>query len=449
VANPLGIFLSRLDPGDRRFIKRICTFLAILFILSIVAIYFVSKPELEKPEQADEIPNIALGSDSLPADLADLPPMPDVPEHMDAELSETNAKGDDPFADDFDAAAHLQLMRQNSKEYNYQMAYRHGVRIIGNLMDNPELTAEWGHILLEAGKPEKAVEALQKLDSKGSIKSDAIADLALALHRSGDTEGAIQLLDDKLKGKNDVDLLVTKAAIIGEHPDTNKRVAAEAIFRSALKKNASLPNVNYWYSKYLMDRGDYKNSKVYAERALNAKPNEARYITRLGMAEFYLKNDSRAEELYKISLKINPYDYNAWFNLGELYLSKANESSNVKDVRKNTYKALEAYKESIKYDSLHTKAHYRIGLISNGNGAYKEAINYLAITLNKLPNDIPTLQQLSVANLQLGYATIADPEISDSLISVAKGYLNKILELDPFNKIAAKLKEEIEKKGEK
>ncbi len=222
-----------------------------------------------------------------------------------------------------------------------------------------------------------------------------------------------------------MNLLVTKAAIIGEHPDTNRRVAAEAIFKSALRKDASLPNVNYWYSRYLMQRGDYQSSRTYAERALKAKPNEARFITRLGMAEFYLKNDARAEELYNISLRINPFDYNAWFSLGELYLSKANESSYVQDVRKNTRKALESYLKAIEYDSLHIKSHYRIGLILNGNGGHKEAIRHLMVALEKMPNDIPIMQQLSVAYLQLG----------DTANST--GYLDKILQLDPFNKIAA------------
>jgi tetratricopeptide (TPR) repeat protein len=391
--------------------------------LSGAAIYFYTYYKQEHAEQVDSEPEALVDFDSAAANL-DLPPAPEVPEHMDAEIPVVSAK-DDPFASDFDGLAHLQLMRQNSKEYNYQMAYRHGVRIIGYLLDNPDLAAEWGHILLEAGKPQDAVSVLQKLDSKNSIKDNAVIDLAFALHRSGETENAIQLLDDKLKGKSNVDLLATKAAILGEHPDTNKRVAAEAIFKSALKKDASLPNVNYWYSRYLMQRGDYQKSKNYAEMALKVKPNEARYITRLGMAEFYLKNDSKAEELYRISLKINPYDYNAWFNLGELYLSKANESISVQDVRKNTRSALESYLKALEYDSLHTKAHYRIGLILNGNGGYKEAISHLMVALEKTPNDIPIMQQLSVAYLQIG----------DTASSV--NYLDKILQIDPFNKIAA------------
>ena len=426
MANPLGIFFSRLAPEDRRFIERVCIFLIILFLLSGVALYFYTYHKQESTEQTDNGLKVSIdsNSDSTAVNLADLPAAPELPEHMDAEMPMASTK-DDPFANDFDGVAHLQLMRQNSKENNFQMAYRHGVRIIGYLLDNPDLTAEWGHILLEAGRPQDAVTVLQKLDAKGSMKNDAAVDLALALHRSGETEGAIQLLDDKLKGKSDVNLLATKAAIIGEHPDTTKRAGAEAIFKSALRKDASMPIVNYWYSRYLMQRGDFQSSKIYAERALKAKPNEARYITRLGMAEFYLKNDSRAEELYNISLKINPYDYNAWFSLGELYLSKANESSYVQDVRKNTRKALESYLKAIEYDSLHIKSHYRIGLILNGNGGHKEAIRHLMIALEKMPNDVPIMQRLSVAYLQLG----------DTANST--GYLDKILQLDPFNKIAA------------
>jgi len=421
VANPLGIFLSRLALEDRRFIERVCIFLIILFILSGVILYLYTYFQNEEAEPADD--GLDTLMDSATTD-SELPPAPEMPEHMDAETPITSAK-DDPFANDFDGLAHLQLMRQNSKEYNYQMAYRHGVKIISYLLDEPELAAEWAHILLEAGKPQDAISVLQKLDSKNSIKNDAVVDLAFALHRSGDTDGAIQLLDDKLKSNSDVNLLATKAAIMGEYPDTNKRVDAEAIFKSAFKKSASLPNVNYWYSRYLMQKGDYQSSKNYAELALKAKPNEPRYITRLGMAEFYLKNDSRAEELYKIALKINPYDYNAWFNLGELYLSKANESISASDVKQNTRKALESYLKSIENDSLHIKAHYRIGLILNGNGGYKEAIKHLMIALEKMPNDIPVMQQLSVAYLQIG----------DTTNSI--GYLDKILQLDPFNKIAA------------
>jgi tetratricopeptide (TPR) repeat protein len=422
VANPLGIFFSRLALEDRQFIKRICIFLVLLFILSGVILYLYTYYESEKVEDINDELDILI--DSIATD-SDLPPAPEVPEHIDAEQLPDEDLKEDPLTSDFDGQAHFQLMEQNVKEYNYQMAYRHGARILSYLLEKPEWAAEWGHILLESGRPQDAVSVLQKLDSKNQIKNDAIMDLAFAMHRSGDTDDALQFLDDKLKGSKNANLLAAKAAIIGEHPDTNKHVGAESIFKNALGMDASLPNANYWYSRYLMQKGDYQSSKNHAERALKVKPNEPRYIARLGMAEFYLKNDSKAEELYKKALKINPYDYNVWFNLGELYLSKANESIYISDVRQKTRQALESYIKAIENDSLHAKAHYRIGLILNGNGGYKEAIMHLTIASEKMPNNIPIMQQLSVAYLQIG----------DTANSI--DYLNKILQIDPFNKIAA------------
>jgi tetratricopeptide (TPR) repeat protein len=422
MANPLSIFFSRLALEDRRFIKRVCVFLIVLFILSGVVLYFYAYFESENMEQIDD--ELDISTDSILAAFDSLPTL-DVPEHIDAEQLADEGLKDDPLANDFDGQAHFQLMRQKAKEYNYQMAYRHGARVLSYLLEKSELAAEWGHILLEAGKPQDAVSVLQKLNSNNTIKNDGIVDLAFAMHRSGETDNAILFLDDKLKSNGDASLLATKAAIIGEHPDTNRRVTAESIFKSALKRDASLPNLNYWYSRYLMQKGDYQSSKNHVEQALKTKPNEPRYIARLGMAEFYLKNDSKAEELYKKALKINPYDYNVWFNLGELYLSEANESSSIPDVRQKNHSALESYLKAIENDSLHIKAHYRIGIILNGNGGYKEAIGHLMMALEKMPNDIPIMQQLSVAHLQIG----------DTASSI--DYLDKILQIDPFNKIAA------------
>ena len=411
MANPLGIFFSRLAPEEKRFIKRIIFFSIILLIVSVLAVFLYTYYKEEKTKQPEHsealMDSIIAAFDTLPG--------PEVPEHIEEELSPEDSKN--PFAEDFDVQAHLELMRQNVKNYNYQMAYKHGFRIVGYLQDSSELAAEWGHILLEVGKPQDAVYVLQK--------TDAAVDLALAMHRSGDTENAIQFLNDKLKNNNDVNLLVIKAAIIGEHPDTTKRAAADLLFKAALKSKPSLPAANYQYGRFLMERGNYLNSKTYLERALKAKPDDPRYIARLGMAEFYLKHDSQAESLYKKALKINPRDYNTWFNLGELYLTKANESSYPPEIRQKTEEALVSYLKAIENDSLYAKAHYRVGLISNGNGAYKEAIKHLTLALEKMPDDVPSMQQMTVAYMQLGDT------------AKAIDYLNGILQIDPFNKIAA------------
>jgi tetratricopeptide (TPR) repeat protein len=249
--------------------------------------------------------------------------------------------------------------------------------------------------------------------------------MAFALHRSGNTEGAINFLDNAIKNSNDLNLNAAKAAIISEHPDMAERAAADSIFKNVLKSKPLLPYANYQYGRLLMQKGDYQNSKIYLEHAVKAMPDEPRYIARLGMAEFYLKRDASAETLYRKALKINPYDYNTWFNLGELYLSKANESGYIPEIRNKTRMALESYLKTIENDSLHANAHYRIGLILNGNGGHKEAILHLSIALEKMPGNIPTLQQLSSAYMHLG----------DTAKSIR--YLKDILRIDPFDKIAA------------
>jgi tetratricopeptide (TPR) repeat protein len=372
----------------------------------------------ETPEKAPEET-----SQAAPQDTSQEAPQAEPQAALQAE-PQASEKSFNVSYNSFDEQAHYQLMKQNAKEYNYRQAHKHGLRIERYLLGNSERIAEWGHILLEAGMPQEARAVLQRLSSGDSMSSEATTDLAFAMHRSGSSEEAIQFLDSKNDAKN-IDIITAKAAIAGEHSDTTKRAAAEPLFKQALKINSNAPDANYYYGRYLMQRGDFKNSKFYLERAVKARPDEPRYVARLGMAEFYLKKDLNAENLYKKSLSINPYDYNTWFNLGELYLSQANESNHVPEVRRKIRMALEAYLKTVELESKHANAHSRIGLILNGNGEYAEAIKHLNIALEKMPRDILIMQQLSSAYLYM----------QDTARSI--DFLERILRIDPFNKIAA------------
>jgi tetratricopeptide (TPR) repeat protein len=417
VANPLGIFFSRLAPEDKQFIKKIGISLIVLLVLSALGWYIYvnfAKEQAEKKLAGEqtEFPDLASFDTIL------------VPEIQSSEEQPSDAaQKTEGFASSFDEQAHLQLMRQNANQYNYKVAHSHGARIAGFLLADSKRRAEWGRILLRVGKPHEAVSVLQRIALEDIVETEVAIDMAFAMLRSGNADGAIEFLDEKIKSSNDLDLLAAKAAIIGEHPDVKSRAAAEPIFLKSVRNNS--PNANYWYGRFLMKRGDFNKSKTYLERAVKIKPNEPHYIARLGMAEFYLKRDSNAEVLYKKALNINPYDHNTWFNLGELYLSLANESARSQDARQRTHRALESYMRSISIDSLHPMANYRIGLILNGNAQHKEAINHLNIALEKMPEDIPVMQQLSSAYIKIG----------DTTTSV--NYLNTILQLDPFNRIAA------------
>ena len=357
--------------------------------------------------------------------LLDMPEAPVVPDFEEFHSDTVPTPISAPIEENFDVMAHLELMRQNVGKYNYTLAHKHGARIVSSLLANPEYIAEWGQILLEAGKPQEAVSVLQRITDEATVKSDVAINMAFAMLYSKNADGAIEFLDKQISTNKDVDLIAAKASIISEHPDVKKRNDAERVFAIYTGGKVVSPRADYFYGRFLMQRGDFQKSKMYLERALKAKPSEPRYIARLGMAEFQLKQDSKAETLYKQALKINPYDYNTWFNLGELYLSLANESSDNSNIRKKVAQALESYLIAIRNDSLHTSANYRVGLILNGNGQHKEAIPHLNIALEKTDEKIPVMQQLSAAYMSLG----------DTTRSVA--YLENILQIDPFNKIAA------------
>ena len=428
---------SKLAPEDKRFVMKMGFFLFFLLLLSGGALYYYTElksenklPDLSKySETFSDVFGDLGAKDSTPAEPVDhfeLPPAPEVPEfveHSPEDLHENEALG--PLEDDFDIQAHLQLMRQNVLSYNYKQAYKHGTRITAHLLASPSLSEEWGHVLLEAGLPREAVSILNKVNAKDSLKSEGVIDLAIAMFRSRNSDEALEFLDGKLKGERNANFMAIKAAITGEHIDTTRRASADSLFRLALKMSSSLPAANYYYSRYLMQRGNFQLSKSYSEAAVKAKPNEPRYVARLGMAEFYLKQDAKAEEHYKKALQLNPHDYNTWFNFGELYLSQANESNSAAQIKDKTRKALEMYLETVSREPLHANAHFRIGLILNGNGGHGEAIQHLNTALEKMPNNIPVMQQLSSAHLHL----------QDTARSVI--FLERILRIDPFNKIAA------------
>jgi len=399
VANPLGIFSSRLAPEEKRFIKRVGVSLFALILISEVLLYFYTKYEMKDNvmEQAKETETL----DETKIEVFDSDTIEDI---------------EPPSLHNFSEPATQATSAKTSTMYEIARLF----------LENPKLAARLGHLLLEAGYTDEAVSVLQNGVPPDLASVPVLVDLAYGHFYSKNFETALSELDTALgKYPDNADLLTAKAAITGLQPDTNQRSKAEDMFKAILKKNSKSAEANYQYGRYIMQIGDFKKSKEYLEKAVNSEPYNPRYIARLGMAEFYLKQDSKAEELYKQALKINPYDYNTWYNLGELYFSQANESSNANAFKQKIRDAMESYLKTLENDSLHANAHFRIGVILNGNSNYKEAIKHLSITLEKIPRNIPSMQQLSSAYLKLG----------DTTKSI--NYLNEILEIDPFNKIAA------------
>jgi len=360
----------------------------------------------------------------------ELPPPPVIPEGIEekAESTTDSAKAAAPaaFAESTESTEPNETAETDMDFQAEEPTKEVSIQgITGMFLENPKLAARVGHLLLEAGYPDEAVYILKNGISLSSAPTSVLVDLAYGYFYSKRVETALNELEAALsKYPNSLDLLTAKASITAQNPDTTQRSKANDMFKAILKKNSEWAETNYQYGRYIMQKGDFKKSQEYLEKAVKAEPYNSRYLARLGMAEFYLKRDSNAEDLYKKALKINPYDCNTWFNLGELYLSEANESGYIPDVRKKTKNALEAYLKAIDLDSLHAYANYRIGIILNANGGNKEAIRHFTTALEKMPGNTSVMMQLGSAYMQLG--------------DTAKyiDYLNNILQIDPFDKVA-------------
>jgi len=440
VANPLGIFFSRLAPEDKRFVRKICVFLILMLLVSGGLLYLYSHYGKEAKQKIEEIAQkYDINIPWLDTLAFELPPPPVIPEGVEeksenltgstestrstetTESTEKNTETTESTGSTETAGSGIDF--QSTEESESSMSIQ---GISAMFFENPRLAARLGHLLLEAGYPAEAVYVLRNGVSLNSAPIPVLLDLAYGYFYSKRFETALNGLESALsKYPNNIDLLTAKAAISGQNPDTNQRSGAESMFRDILKKNPEAAEANYQYGRFIMQRGDFKKSQGYLEKAVKIEPYNSRYLARLGMAEFYLKRDSDAENLYKRALKINPYDGNTWFNLGELYLSKANESGYTFEVRNKTKSALEAYLRTIELDSLHADAHYRIGIILNANGGFKEAIRHLTIALEKMPENTAVMMQLGSAYMQLG----------DTAKYIS--YLNNVLRIDPFDRVAA------------
>jgi tetratricopeptide (TPR) repeat protein len=156
---------------------------------------------------------------------------------------------------------------------------------------------------------------------------------------------------------------------------------------------------------------------------VSQEPGNAKALGQLGMAQYHLGRLKEAEQSFKAELAINPSDYNTWYNLGELHLVYANGETQSGTVQARRADGMECYLKALELNPDHAQAHYRVGVLLNGNGQYKEAIRHLEAALKTDSRHVPTLVQLSLAYENL------------KQLERARSYLNKAFELDPLNKI--------------
>lgn len=185
----------------------------------------------------------------------------------------------------------------------------------------------------------------------------------------------------------------------------------------------------YQFGRKSQLEGNYKDAEIQFRKVLKREPKHAKAHGQLGTALYHLQRNAEARKEFETALALNPKDYNTWFNLGELHLAVAAGQASPTRIRTLRTEAMTCYLKAVEWNPDHAEAHYRAGVILNGNGQFKEAIRHLEASLKADSRHVPTLIQLAVA-----YENLKKPVR-------AKGFLEKALELDPTDRIVlSKLK---------
>lgn len=426
---------------DRRLIRLmgiICGGLLVLTLVALTAILLIMPPEEPGPKQAFTTPDT---EQPQKAETPDIRPIPEAsakagtPE-MKAESIATVAPGEEKEREvipdlklqPLDITAHREIIEIYSNQREYGRVLPHIERIAPRFKEDLQFQSNAGEAYLKSGMPQKAVEHFNRALKLSPNDPKIAADLGLSLFRSQQPEPALKGIRKHLqKHPGDATLKTVLASMLGELDSSSTE--ADELFKEVIQENPDYTEAYYQYARKQINQGNFGHAHRLLETAVKQEPLSARIRARFGMVLFYLKRDKAAEREYRTALALNKRDYNTWFNLGELYLTYSHESFKPKVIQSENRKALTCFLNTVAIDRNHPSGHYKIGLLLNNNRQFKEAIHHLEIAKSGMPEDIPTLLQLSIAWEALGY-------LNTSLELLTSAY-----ELDPFNRVvAAKLR---------
>lgn len=410
---------QELNPKDRKLVLGTGIACTLVLVVSLAVLFLYTRthtPETELPP-LDTISQDSLAAKPEGLEDSSLTSLPEA-------ILSPSTSGEEILTglDSFDTQAHRELSRIYAEKADYQGSLTHAHRIAHWLEEDLEFQGHLGQTYLKAGSPQEAIPYLRKAIQLGGETAELSADLALALFRGLHPDsGLISIRNALQKHPNHPLLRTHEAAMFGESKDRNSQ--GETLFRKLAQDFPHFPEARYQFGRFLMNQGNYASAQRELESALRLEPLDPRYHARMGMAQFYLGQDHKAQASYKTALAMNPRDYNTWYNLGELYLSQANESETPSRFALKTREALEAYLASLALRADHADAHYRVGTILNTNRSHREAIRHLEQALRKDPQSVRVLVQLAAA-----WEALGSP-------SKAWDFVQKAYEIDPFHQL--------------
>ncbi|MFA5423889.1 MAG: tetratricopeptide repeat protein [Phycisphaerae bacterium] len=167
--------------------------------------------------------------------------------------------------------------------------------------------------------------------------------------------------------------------------------------------------------------GDYEKAKRCYEKASTLGPDEAGPYIGLGVIAFQNELLDDAEIAFRVACRLNKNCAEGWSGLAM-----------VEQKRDNCQKAFEYYLKCLELDTDNLTALLGLFQASSRMGSFEKVIHYLQVYLDMHPADTSVM------------FTLAALYMKDARLKESKRMLLNLLALEPDNKDAANLLEEVE-----
>ncbi len=316
-----------------------------------------------------------------------------------------------------DLKAHARLMEMFLATGESDKAIPHMERLMPKHRGNPEFLVKAAEMYLGAARFSRAWETAQNCLALAPGNSKAQAVAVTAEYRQGRVDEALKNIRLALdKNPENPDLLMALGIMEAE-----LGLPSPGALEKLLRIRPDFPPALYQLGRKNQLEGNFLDALVRFKRLVEVEPDNAKARGQLGIVHYHLGETPQAQQQFEKALALNPTDFNTWYNLGELWLSKTYQGKSPTDHRQFRHEAMACYLKAVELYPPHGPAHYRIGVLMNGNGQYKEAIRYLQHALERDPSSVSALIQLSLAYERL--------ELYDD----AREQLLKAFDIDPLN----------------
>jgi tetratricopeptide (TPR) repeat protein len=167
--------------------------------------------------------------------------------------------------------------------------------------------------------------------------------------------------------------------------------------------------------------GDYSRAQQCYEKAASLGPDEPGPYIGLGVAALQRRQLDEAEIAFKVACRLDPACAKAYAGLAM-----------VVQQRKNYERAFELYMKSLELDSDNISALLGLFQVSCQMGSFAQVIHYLEVYLDMHPGDTSVMFALAALYMK------------DNVPEKSRKVLLELLSIEPANKDAANLLEEIE-----